>query len=83
MATPAEELIAAVNTDDADAGRRAGRGGPGPGQRARRDGVSAMMLSRYRFDRATTDALLAADPDLDVFEAAALGYIDRLRDAAR
>ena len=43
-------------------------------------GVSAIMLSRYRFNRATTDALLAADPDLDVFEASALGYIDRLRE---
>ena len=38
------------------------------------------MLARYRFDRATTDALLAADPDLDVFEATALGYVDRLRE---
>ena len=27
-------------------------------------GVSALMLSRYRFDRGTTDALLAADPEL-------------------
>ena len=43
-------------------------------------GVSAIMLSRYRFNRATTDALLAADPELDVFEATALGYIDRLRE---
>ena len=38
------------------------------------------MLSRYRFNRATTDALLTADPELDVFEATALGYIDRLRE---
>ena len=43
------------------------------------DGVSALMLSRYRSDRAITDVLLGADPDLDVFEAAALGYLDRLR----
>ena len=43
-------------------------------------GVSAVMLSRYRFARAVTDALLAADPDLDVFEATALGYVDRLRE---
>ena len=43
-------------------------------------GVSAIMLSRYRFNRATTDALLTADPELDVFEATALGYIDRLRE---
>jgi ankyrin repeat protein len=38
------------------------------------------MLSRYRSNRAVTDALIAADPDLDIFEAAALGYLDRLRD---
>ena len=44
------------------------------------EGVSALMLARYRFDRASTDALLATDPDLDVFEATALGYADRLRE---
>ncbi len=43
-------------------------------------GVSALMLARYRFDRETTDVLLAADPELDIFEAAALGYVDRLRE---
>lgn len=43
------------------------------------DGVSAVLLARYRFDRATMDALLAADPDLDIFEGAALGRIDRIR----
>jgi uncharacterized protein len=37
------------------------------------------MRARYRSDRATIDALLAADPELDVHEAAALGYLDRLR----
>lgn len=43
------------------------------------DGVSALLLARYRFDRPVLDALLAADPDMDVFDAAALGHIDRLR----
>ena len=43
-------------------------------------GVSVLMLARYRFDREVTDALLAADHELDVFEAAALGYVDRLRE---
>jgi ankyrin repeat protein len=38
------------------------------------------MLSRYRLDRAVTDALLGADPDLDVYEATAVGYADRLRE---
>ncbi|HKB28614.1 MAG TPA: ankyrin repeat domain-containing protein [Candidatus Limnocylindrales bacterium] len=42
------------------------------------DGVSAIMLSRYRSDRPVTDALLQGDPDLDIYEAAALGYVDRL-----
>jgi ankyrin repeat protein len=42
--------------------------------------VSVLMLARYRFDREVTDALLAADPELDVFEAAGLGYVDRLRE---
>lgn len=80
MTTPAEELINAVNTDDA--ARVAELVAEDPSLASARDlgGVSAVMLSRYRFNRATTDALLAADPDLDVFEATALGYIDRLRE---
>lgn len=43
------------------------------------DGVSALMRARYRSNRAVLDALMATDPDLDVHEAAALGYLDRLR----
>ena len=80
MATPAEELITAVNTDDAV--RVAELVATDPTLASSRDlgGVSAIMLSRYRFDRATTDALLAVDPDLDVFEATTLGYIDRLHE---
>jgi ankyrin repeat protein len=44
------------------------------------DGVSALLLARYRFDRPVMDALMDADPDIDVFEAAAYGRIDRLRE---
>jgi ankyrin repeat protein len=44
------------------------------------DGVSALMLARYRLDRAVTDALLLGDPELDVYESAAMGYVDRLRE---
>ncbi len=73
------DLIAAVN--DGDASRVAELIDAQPELAASRDvhGVSALMLARYRFDRAVTDALLQADPDLDVFEATALGYVDRLR----
>ncbi len=79
MATAAD-LIDAVNAGDAE--RVGAILTEDPALVAARDseGVSALMLARYRFDRAVTDALLAADPELDVFEAATLGYLDRLRE---
>ena len=74
------ELIAAVK--DGDATRVAELVAAEPGLSGSRDlnGVSALMLARYRLDRAVTDALLGADPELDVFEATALGYVDRLHE---
>jgi uncharacterized protein len=79
MATAAG-LIEAINAGDAE--RVSAILAEDPLLVAARDGegVSALMLARYRFDRAVTDVLLAADPDLDVFEAATLGYVDRLRE---
>ena len=79
MATDAD-LIEAINAGNAE--RVGAILGEDPALVAARDseGVSALMLARYRFDRAVTDALLAADPELDVFEATALGYVDRLRE---
>ena len=73
------ELIAAVK--DGDATRVAELVIAAPDLASSRDvnGVSALMLARYRLDRAVTDALLLGDPELDIFEAAALGYVDRLR----
>ena len=40
---------------------------------------SALLSALYRADRAAVDRLLAGDPDLDIFEAAALGRAERLR----
>jgi ankyrin repeat protein len=76
----AEDLLAAVIEDDAAGVAELLAIDPTLASTRDRDGVSAIMLSRYRFDRATTDALLAVDPELDVFEATTLGYIDRLRE---
>lgn len=42
--------------------------------------MSELLEALYRGDRARADELLAADPKLDVFEAAAFGRTDRLRD---
>jgi ankyrin repeat protein len=75
-----QELIDAVNADDAARVAQLVAADPDLASARDSDGVSAIMLSRYRFERATTDALLAADPDLDIFEATTLGYIDRLRE---
>jgi ankyrin repeat protein len=41
-------------------------------------GVSALLWARYRNQPEMVDALLAAGPALDVFDAAALGRLDRL-----
>jgi ankyrin repeat protein len=42
--------------------------------------VSALLRARYRGDDAEVARLLAAGPDLDVFEAATFGRLDRLRE---
>jgi ankyrin repeat protein len=42
--------------------------------------MSDLLQAVYRGDRDRVDELLAADPALDVFEAAAVGRTDRLRE---
>jgi uncharacterized protein len=44
------------------------------------DGLSAVLRARYRFHLEIVDVLLAADPDLDLFDAAAVGRTDRVWD---
>lgn len=41
-------------------------------------GVSALMRARYRRDKAIANAILPHVPELDVFEAASFGDLDRL-----
>jgi len=42
--------------------------------------VSELLQALYRGDQARVDELLAGKPELDVFEAAAVGRTDRLRE---
>jgi uncharacterized protein len=42
--------------------------------------MSELLQAVYRGDQARVDELLAADPELDVFEAAAVGRTERLRE---
>lgn len=73
------ELIAAVDAGDAAAVSAMLADDPALASARGSDGVSALLHARYRFHREVLDALLAADPDMDVFDAAALGHVDRLR----
>jgi len=40
--------------------------------------LSELLAAVYSGDQARVDELLAGDPELDVFEAAALGHVERL-----
>src|SRR6266511_4232406 len=42
--------------------------------------MSELLEAIYRGDKARADELLASDPELDVFEAAAVGKAERLRE---
>jgi ankyrin repeat protein len=78
MATPAD-MMAAVAAGDVERVAALLADDPSLVSARGEDGVSALLLARYRFDRPTMDTLIAADPDLDLFEAAAYGRIDRMR----
>lgn len=75
----AAEFFAAVDAGDAETVAGLVAADPSLASARGTDGVSALLHARYRFHREVLDALLAADPDMDVFDAAALGHIDRLR----
>lgn len=78
MTTP-EAFFAAVDTGDVETVAQLLADDPDLASARGPDGVSALLHARYRSDRAMLETLLAADPAMDVFDAAALGHLDRLR----
>jgi ankyrin repeat protein len=74
----AAQFIAAVQAGETD--RVRGMLGENPSLAAARDeaGVSAVLHALYRRRTEILESLLAAEPALDVFEAAALGRVERL-----
>jgi ankyrin repeat protein len=74
------ELFDAI--DKRDQGRLSRLIGEHPELAAARDGegVSAALHARYRDNLAAVEVLLAANPPIDVFDAAALGRSGRLRE---
>ena len=78
MASTTDELFSAIEAGDVDRIRALVAADPALAGARDVEGVSALMRARYRSDRGATQALLEAGPDLDVFEAAAFGDLDRL-----
>ena len=76
---PHRGFLDAVDAGDLDTVTVALAADPALASARGEDGVSALLHARYRGHRDVLDALLAADPEMDVFDAAALGHVDRLR----
>jgi ankyrin repeat protein len=72
------DLFEAIEADDTAEVRRILAADPGLAGLRRPAGVSAVLSARYRQNQALVEAVLEADPELDLFDAAALGRIDRL-----
>jgi ankyrin repeat protein len=78
MASTSEELFAAI--DDGDVARVTALLDGDPSLATARDpqGVSALMRARYRFDRGLVEAVQSRVGQMDLFEAASAGDLDRL-----
>lgn len=72
-------VFAAIEQDDAQSVRELLREDAEAGKQRNADGVSALLLARYYGRDEIAQALKGATADLDVFEAAAYGDVDRLR----
>lgn len=73
------DLFKAISKRDAERARALLDSYPLLAGARNQSGVSALMLARYMNLRAVTDAILAHNPELDIFEAATFGQVERLR----
>jgi ankyrin repeat protein len=75
-----ERFFAAIDAGDAGLVRSMVAADPSLATARDGQGVSALMRARYRFDRELVEAVMSGGPALDVFEAASLGDVERLRE---
>jgi uncharacterized protein len=75
-----DELVAAVKAGDLAAVRAAVERDPALASAHDENGLSLILLALFHHQREACDALLAADPPIDILEAASLGRVDRLRE---
>jgi ankyrin repeat protein len=74
------DVFAAIEADDADRVRELVRADPEVGRQRNADGVSALLLAQYYGRSDIGSELVGTDPELDIFEAAAYGRTERLRE---
>jgi uncharacterized protein len=74
-----ECLFEAIDSGDVDRVRSMVSAEPELATARDAQGVSALMRARYRFDAALLNAVMSGDPALDVFDAASIGDVERLR----
>jgi ankyrin repeat protein len=72
------ELFEAIRAGDADRVGALVADDPLLAEARGEDGVSAVLTARYRSQTAILETLLAAEPELDVFDAAATGRAERV-----
>jgi ankyrin repeat protein len=73
-----EELFQAIESGDLTEVSRLISDEPELATARSSEGISAVLAARYRGRQDITEAILAARPSLDIFDAAALGDVDRL-----
>jgi ankyrin repeat protein len=78
MARTSEELFAAIEAGDVDRVRAMLENDPSLAGARDAEGVSALMRARYRLDRGMVEAVQSRREEMDLFEAAAAGDLDRL-----
>jgi ankyrin repeat protein len=74
----ADPLVAAITAGDVDAVRALVREDPARASARDGDGLPVVLLALFHRQREVADALLEAEPELGVLEAAATGRADRL-----
>ena len=74
-----ERFFEAIDSGDADRVRSMVSAEPELASARDEHGVSALMRARYRLDTTLLDAVMSGDPALDVFDAAAVADVERLR----
>ena len=75
-----DALVAAITGGDVDAVREMVRANPALAEARDATGLPVVLLALFHQQREAADALLAAEPELGVLEAAAAGRADRLRE---